>query len=113
MSAWNSKTLRSSAGSLFRVPFVDSVAPETACAWFQSRGLAVHLAVPRGGAAAQSANLRGPFALVIGSEGHGIGEVLRAAGTGLSLATAGVESLNAAMAAAILLYEASRQRASL
>jgi TrmH family RNA methyltransferase len=49
--------------------------------------------------------------IVIGSEAHGVGEDLRAAATDVSIPTVGVESLNAAVAAGILLYEARRQRA--
>lgn len=58
------------------------------------------------------ADFRGACGLVIGSEAHGVGEVLRWAARAVSIPTAGVESLNAAMAASILLYEARRQRAA-
>jgi TrmH family RNA methyltransferase len=58
-----------------------------------------------------NADLTKPFGLVIGNEAHGISPEMAAAAEGLSIPTAGVESLNAAMATAILLYEASRQRA--
>ena len=49
--------------------------------------------------------------LIIGNEAHGVSEELRSAAFDASIPTVGVESLNAAMAAAILLYEARRQRA--
>jgi len=49
-------------------------------------------------------------ALVIGSEGRGVSTKVRAIAEDLRIPTAKVESLNAAMAAGILLYEASRQR---
>ena len=47
---------------------------------------------------------------MIGSEAHGVGEELRSAALDLSIPTVAVESLNAAVAAGILLYEARRQR---
>jgi tRNA G18 (ribose-2'-O)-methylase SpoU len=50
-------------------------------------------------------------ALVIGSEGAGVSAAFREIARPLAIRTRQVESLNAAVAAAILLYEASRQRA--
>jgi len=55
-------------------------------------------------------DLKRPCALIIGSEGRGVTDRLRAGAADLRIPTAGVESLNAAMAAGILLYEARRQR---
>jgi TrmH family RNA methyltransferase len=55
-------------------------------------------------------NLRKRCALIIGNESRGIGAELRSASRGVFIPTAGVESLNAAMAGGILLYEARRQR---
>jgi tRNA G18 (ribose-2'-O)-methylase SpoU len=55
-------------------------------------------------------DLRKPCALAIGSEAHGVGVVLREVAREVSIPTSGVESLNAAVAAGILLYEAQRQR---
>ena len=49
--------------------------------------------------------------LIIGSEARGVSEELRSAALDVSIPTVGVESLNAAVAAGILLYEARRQRA--
>jgi TrmH family RNA methyltransferase len=48
--------------------------------------------------------------LIIGNEARGVGEELRGAAQQVSIPTMGVESLNASMAAGILLYEARRQR---
>jgi TrmH family RNA methyltransferase len=47
---------------------------------------------------------------VIGSEAHGASPEMRGAATDVSIPTVGVESLNAGIAAGILLYEARRQR---
>ena len=60
----------------------------------------------------QSKDLRSPIAIFIGSEGAGLSdEILKAADASISIPISGqVDSLNAAVAAAILLYEAARQR---
>jgi tRNA G18 (ribose-2'-O)-methylase SpoU len=49
-------------------------------------------------------------AIVVGNEARGVSPQLRAAAIDISIPTSGVESLNAAVAAGILLYEARRQR---
>ena len=106
VSPFNAKTLRASAGSLFRVPFV--ISGDIASA-LRERGLDVYATVP-GGSTLPSADLTRPCALIIGSEARGVSTELRSAARELSIPTTGVESLNAAVAAGILLYEASRQR---
>jgi len=57
-----------------------------------------------------SVDLTGRCAIVIGNEARGVSDALRAAALDVSIPTVGVESLNAAVAAGILLYEARRQR---
>jgi RNA methyltransferase, TrmH family len=111
VSPWNSKTLRASAGSLFRMPFMEGMEPGLARAALQQRRAGVWVTVPRGGEAIQDADLTRPCALVIGSEGRGVSQEMHGAGRDLHIPTAGVESLNAGLAAGILLYEAWRQRA--
>src|SRR5579859_6912119 len=71
-----------------------------------------YAAMPRAQKLASQANLAAPCGIVIGSEGHGVSLVLAGRVTGLRIPTTGVESLNAGVAAGILLYEARRQRAS-
>ncbi len=110
VAPWNPKTLRASAGSLFRVPVVEGADVETVRAAFKQRRVEVWVAVPRGGQAAPEADWKKPSALVIGSEGRGVSAAMAAAGRELHIPTAGVESLNAAVAASIVLYEAMRQR---
>ncbi len=56
------------------------------------------------------ADLRRACAIIIGSEGRGVSDAMRAGAAEIRIPTTGVESLNAATAAAILLYEARRQR---
>jgi TrmH family RNA methyltransferase len=110
-SPFNPKSLRASAGSLFRVPFRYGLDPALALAAFAEHSVALYAAVPsRPEIAAASVDLTAPCALIIGNEGRGVSRELRAAAREVSIPTVAVESLNAAMAAGILLYEARRQR---
>ncbi|HYM13436.1 MAG TPA: RNA methyltransferase [Bryobacterales bacterium] len=110
VSPCNAKTVRASAGSLFRLPFVSGLDADLAKAAFRQRRLRLYATVPRDGLPVPQADLRAPAALVIGSEGHGVSEAFREDAQPLSIPTRGVESLNAALAAAVVLYEAARQR---
>ncbi len=110
VSPWNAKTMRASAGSSFRVPFLEGVAPDLARKALSQHKMEVYVAVPRASLSLKDAALDGRCALVIGSEGRGVSKEMEGAGLNLHIPTTGVESLNAAMAAGILLYEAWRQR---
>ncbi len=111
VSARNPKTVRASAGSVFRVP---QLAAESADAFRRLRkaGIAVFTTAARGAQPANEADLARPFALIIGNEGNGVPADLAAHADGaITVPCPGpVESLNAAVAASVLLYEASRQR---
>ena len=113
-SPFNPKTLRASAGSLFRVPFLYGMDPGLAQAAFEENRVKVYAAVPaRAGAevrAVADADLTRACALIVGNEGRGVSPEWHRVAEGLSIPTVAVESLNAAMAAGILLYEAHRQR---
>ena len=113
-SPHNPKTLRASAGSLFRVPCRHNIATPTALATLRQNGIRIFAAMPAHPGAPlaplTTADLTARCAIVVGNEAHGVGAELRAAAAALTIPTVGVESLNAAMAAAILLYEARRQR---
>jgi TrmH family RNA methyltransferase len=113
VSPWNPKTLRASAGSLFRVPSVHGVDPSLARAALQQNKVELYAGVPVRGAAVRpitDVDLTARCALIVGNEARGVSAALRSAALDVSIPTAGVESLNAAMAAGILLYEARRQR---
>jgi RNA methyltransferase, TrmH family len=107
VSPHNPKTLRASAGSLFRLPYVFGV--EAAAA--QRDGVQWYAAAATADRTLTQTDLTAPCGIVIGSEAHGVSPALRAKARGISIPTVGVESLNAAMAATVLLYEARRQRA--
>lgn len=111
VSPHNPKTLRASAGSLFRIPFVHGVDAEMARTAMRQRNVTVFAGAPKAKTLVSEADLAAPCALIIGSEAHGISEKLRSPARNLRIVTSGVESLNAASAAAVILYEASRQRA--
>lgn len=114
VSPFNPKTLRASAGSLFRVPFLHGVDSALARAALAQNKVEVFAGVPANSKKPTRpltfVDFSGRCAFVIGSEGQGVGPLLRAAALDVSIPTVGVESLNAAMAAGILLYEARRQR---
>lgn len=110
VSRWNAKTLRASAGSLFRLPCVEAEEPGAALELLARHGRTIFVAEARGGASPWQVDWRAPCALVIGNEAHGPQPEFIRAGRAVHIPTAGVESLNAAVAAAVLLYEARRQR---
>ena len=115
VSEWNQKALRACAGSVFRVPVVAATPADILA--LKSRGLCLFAAVagnPQGPDAlpVAAADLAQPCALMIGNEGSGLtSELLQIATARITIPTPGpVESLNAAVAGSLLLYEASRQR---
>jgi TrmH family RNA methyltransferase len=111
VSLWNPKALRASAGSVFRLPALSASAEE--CFLRLREGdLTIWATAAGRGREAAGADLTGPLALVIGNEGNGVPEELAAQADGaLTIPCPGpVESLNAAVAASVLLYEAARQR---
>ena len=63
-----------------------------------------------GGVSVDQADLKQPCGIVIGSEAHGVSEEFRKSLKGITIPTMAVESLNAAVAGAVVLYEAARQR---
>jgi TrmH family RNA methyltransferase len=111
VSPWNQKTLRASAGSSFRLPVV-SLADVSLLRRLAERRIPIYACVADAGTSIFEADLRGPMALVIGNEGAGISDdIFPFCNGSLHVPCPGnVESLNAAIAASIVLYEASRQR---
>ncbi|WP_109488408.1 TrmH family RNA methyltransferase [Occallatibacter savannae] len=113
VNPWNSKAVRASAGSIFRVPLLQSSETEALDQLHQA-AIPIFTTAVEGAQPATLASLTGPVALVIGNEGNGVPDELAAHTDGaLTIPCPGpVESLNAAVAASVLLYEASRQRGS-
>jgi len=112
VNPWHPKTLRASAGSLFRVPMVSGLDAALTRAALQQHRLDIYAAMPFTGSQmlAEDVDLGRRCALVIGSEGRGVSNELQSVAQDLAIPTAGVESLNAAVAASVLLYESRRQR---
>jgi TrmH family RNA methyltransferase len=111
VSAWNPKAVRASAGSVFRVPLLTSN-PDECFHRLREAGIRIFATTVRSGEPADRADLAIPAALLIGNEGNGVPANLAAeADAAITIPCPGpVESLNASIAASILLYEASRQR---
>jgi len=111
VSCWNAKAVRASAGSVFREPLV-RVALSEAIALLKQRRVRVVASSSHKGKPVQEVDLAGPLALLVGNEGAGLPpEVLSQADDLARIPhSPRVESLNAGIAASILLYEVARQR---
>ena len=109
VSQWNPKALRASSGSAFRLPVISCSLPET-IAFLSSHK--IHLLAAAASQNHTPADLRTPTAILIGNEGSGLSqELIDLADARIAIPSPGItESLNAAVAGSILLYEASRQR---
>jgi len=117
VSAFNSKVIRASAGSIFRLPVVP-VKPagglEKVCEALREANLRLIATSSHKGTPLDQAELTGPSAIFIGSEASGLPRALLGQVDELLAIphTAQVESLNAGVAGSIVLYEAARQRRS-
>ncbi|HUG43582.1 MAG TPA: RNA methyltransferase [Acidobacteriota bacterium] len=108
VSFFNRKVVRSSAGLLFRAPFLEDVEPEQ----LSSRKYRFWLLEPSAERSLFETALKPPYAVVVGSEGAGLdrGRYAEAGARGLRIPmAAGVESLNAAVAASLIMYEEVRR----
>jgi TrmH family RNA methyltransferase len=114
VSQWNQKALRASAGSVFRVPVVEINAQQLVALKSHGVRLLAAVAPDSDSDSVFDADLSKPCALMIGNEGAGLSpELLALADARITIPMPGrVESLNAAVAGSLLLYEASRQRAA-
>jgi len=112
VSAYNNKVVRASAGSVFRVPIAKTVM-EAAIALLRSNSFRLLATSSHKGTALPEAALNDATAVFIGNEGAGIDKKLLAQMDELIMIphSPKVESLNAGVAASIVLYEAARQKA--
>jgi len=106
------KALRGSMGSGVRLPIAIDGDPAAAAAAACRHGCRIAATVPRDGATLYDADLNGPLAILIGGEGSGLPSALvDAADARVTIPMQRpVESLNAAVTAALVLYEARRHR---
>jgi len=110
---WSPKALRASAGSTLRLPLVRGMAIPVLLAQLRIAGVRIYAASSASNGHDFSADWREAAAVFVGNEGAGLpSEITHAADAVISIPTAhAVESLNAGVAASIVLYEAARQRA--
>ena len=109
---YNPKTIRSTMGSVFRVPFCYAEDLGETIGRMHHAGICTYAAHLDGKCAYDEEDYRKPCAFLIGNEGNGIREeILRRTKVYIRIPMKGeVESLNAAAAASILMFEAARQR---
>ena len=103
---------KTSAGAAEHLPVAKVANLPAALEELKSRGLWIYGAAAEGSSPMWETDLRGPICLVIGSEGEGLGRLVREKCDVLvSIPMRGqVSSLNASAAAAVLIYEVLRQR---
>ncbi len=106
------KVLRSSAGQWFQLPMADSDDLEAAVRQYQQQGMQVIATLPTATLTYWDVDLRPPTLILLGNEGAGLSPALAALADRQVVIplSPGVESLNVAIAAALILYEAKRQR---
>jgi len=108
---FNPNVVRASMGTLFSVPVAAASASDV-WHWLQTRRIRVVAGRPDASVAYTEADLRGAVAIVVGSEHRGLGAGWSAPGDeAVRIPLSGrADSINAAMAATVLLFEARRQR---
>ncbi|MBE7540206.1 MAG: RNA methyltransferase [Opitutaceae bacterium] len=108
---FNPNVVRASTGVIFSVPCLISTSAEVH-AWLKQHGIRTVATTPAAEALYSDSDLRGPLAVVMGSEQYGLSEFwLREADLPVRIPMAGqADSLNVAMATIITLFEAVRQR---
>lgn len=111
VSPLNSKVVRGASGSVFRLPVVKT-GFENALAVLKGADVTIAATSSHKGAPLHEVDLTGPVCIFVGSEGAGVPrEVLAEATQMIAIPhSPRVESLNAGIAASIILYEAARQR---
>jgi TrmH family RNA methyltransferase len=104
------RAVRGSAGAVLSLPALRLKAEEfVSCA--RGAGVRILAAVPRGGTGFRQADYSRPLAVAVGSEAHGVpDEIAREASAVTIPMREGAESLNAAAAAAVIMFEAARAR---
>ncbi len=109
---YHAKTLRATMGSVFHVPVFQNISLEEIANILQERGIPIYAAHLKGRQYPYSLNLRRACAFLIGNEARGLSDEAAAlCDSYVKIPIPGrAESLNASIAAAVLLYETVRQR---
>ena len=110
---FNPNVVRASTGVLFSVPLIVEES-QNVLRWLKAQNVRTVATTPAAGMLYTSADLRGPLAVIMGSEQYGLSEFwLKNCDTPVRIPMAGqADSLNVAMATIITLFEAVRQRSS-
>jgi RNA methyltransferase, TrmH family len=106
----NGKFLRASAGSIFRLPFLENVPAKDFIRQAAQNRITTYALTAIGKMMITEADLSRPCCLITGNEGSGVSNEVLAQAQGLSIPTSKVESLNAAVACSLALFEAYKQR---
>jgi TrmH family RNA methyltransferase len=111
VDVWNPNVVRASRGAIFAVPTVEAENSK-ALAWLRSRGMRILAAAPSAEALYTSVDLTRPIAIAVGTEDEGLSDFwLSNADVKAKVPMMGkVNSLNVSIAAALIVYEAVRQR---
>jgi RNA methyltransferase, TrmH family len=109
---WNPKSVRASAGSVFRVPVLVEDTAHDALARLRGAGMTTLATTLDDAVALDEVDLRGDVAVLLGNEAHGLpADVVAAADLAVRIPMAGrAESLNVAMTGTVVAFEAARQR---
>jgi RNA methyltransferase, TrmH family len=112
VDAYNPKTVRASAGSIFHLPLVRGIGTPDAIGSLRERGYRTFAMDARGSENLYGLDLAGRIAFVFGNEAHGLPQdVVRLADATVRVPQAGgAESLNLAAAATVCLFEWARRR---
>ena len=109
---FNPKTIRSTMGSIYRVPFYVTEDLPALMKQLQEKGISLYAAHLKGEHSYDEEDYKKACGFLIGNEGNGLSnEIADLADTYIKIPMEGqVESLNAAISATLLMYEANRQR---
>ncbi len=110
---FNGKVLRSTMGSVFHIPVIENISIKEIVSFAKEYQLELIAACLEKASVCHETDLTGEFLLAVGNEGKGVSEdMLDAAGKRVHIPMqGGAESLNAGVAASILMYESNRQQA--
>lgn len=105
-------SIRASLGTVFCLPVAEASVPET-LAWAMARNMRIVVAAPGSASHYTEVDFRGPTVVVLGSESRGCSDVWERVGATMACVPmmGRADSLNVSVTAAVLFYEAVRQRA--
>jgi TrmH family RNA methyltransferase len=108
----NGKFLRASAGSIFRMPFLEGIGVPEFLVNARASGLALYALDMRAQLSISAADLSRPLALAVGNEGSGVSAELLSEAEAVAIPASQVESVNAAVACSVALFTAQQQRSA-